>query len=72
MTVEGVIVLLTVQEFGLLHHYLLSIDTDFLTSVDTVEEEVSSHIGYYVVAFGMKITDGRPQVAGNTAHLDVI
>ena len=40
--------------------------------VDTVEEEVSSYLGYCVVSFRLKITDRRPQYAGDIFHPDVI
>ena len=52
--------------------YPSSYRDELLTFVDIVEEEVYSHLGYYVVAFRMKITDGRPWSAGNTDHQDGI
>ena len=42
------------------------------TFVDTVEEEVLSHLEYYVFAFCLKITDGRPWGTGNTVIQHVI
>ena len=71
VTFEGGIKLKTVQEFGLWNHYLLSIEKNCLTSSGTVEEEVSYHLGYYVVNFRLKITDVWPRGAGNTGHQDV-
>ena len=45
---------------------------NFYTFDDTVEEEVYSHIAYYIVAFFLKITDARPHGADNTGLLHVI
>ena len=56
-------VLLTVKLFELYHLIFI---TDCWTFVDTVEEEVISHLAYYIVVFHLKITYGRPQGTGNT------
>ena len=48
VTVEESIELKTVHEF-IIKSTLLPIETNFKTSVDTVEEEFSSHLGYYIV-----------------------
>ena len=51
---------------------LIPIENNCETYVDTVEEEVSSYLGNFVVAFRLKITDGQPLAAGNTVHQDGI
>ena len=50
---------------------LYPIDTNGETYVDTAEEEVSSHLGYFLVDLVSKI-DGQPWAAGTTVYQDVI
>ena len=61
-------VLFTVQVFD----YRKIYRTDYWTFVNTVEEEVLSHLAYYFVAFHLKINYSRPRGAGNTVLHHVI
>ena len=51
---------------------LLPIKKNCETSVNTVEEEVSSHLGYFIVSFRLKMTEVRPRDVGTTVHQDGI